>query len=103
MRAKPRLKRLHRVAVDVAHPDIGGRVAGSTAGQSFIYGVEKTGGAHLVLYQRHVLVPVVGVVEPGSRLVRIHHTDLDHVVSWSLCIGDAAPLPEFARSAERTI
>src|SRR5215470_1774633 len=79
VRPEGRLKRLDGIAEDVAHAHVGRRGAGCTAGQPFVDGVVKTCPTHAFLYQWHMLVAVVLMVEAGSRSVRVHHADLDHL------------------------
>src|SRR5262249_26327818 len=83
MWAKAGLERLDRVTEDVTHGDIGRGRARGAAGNTFVDRVELAGIAQARLDQRHVLVFVIGMVEPGAWRVRIHDTDLDHgVLSW---------------------
>src|SRR4051812_17224421 len=78
VRAKAGLKAFHRVTEDMAHAHVGSRTAGLATGEAFVDGVIQAGIAHTRLYQRHVLVAIVRVVESCSCSVRVHHADLDH-------------------------
>src|SRR5262245_51139626 len=61
------LKRLDGITEDVAHANVGRRGTGCAAGKPFVNGVVKTRVTQALLYQRHMLVAVVLVVEAGSR------------------------------------
>jgi hypothetical protein len=78
MRAEPGLEGLDRVAEDVTHSDIGRGRAGGSAGKALVHGVGLARVTHAGFQERHVLVPVVRVVEARARRIRIHHTYLDH-------------------------
>src|SRR6267142_1724915 len=78
VRPEARLKRLDGITEDVAHANVGRRDAGCAAGNPFVDGVVQTCITQAFLYQWHMHVAVVLVVEAGSRGVRVHHADLDH-------------------------
>jgi hypothetical protein len=80
MRAEARLKGLHRVTEDVAHAYVGGGVARTSTSQSPVHRVELAAIPHASLNERHVLVPVIRMVESSAGLVRVHHTDFDHLL-----------------------
>src|ERR1043165_8725954 len=62
----------------MTHADIGRGRAGGAASESLVDRVVLAGIAHACLHQRHVLFPVVVVVEARTGIVGIHHTYLDH-------------------------
>src|SRR5580692_8876820 len=79
VRTEATLKGLHRVAENVAHANMGARRPRSAARQPLVDRVVLAAVAHAGLYQRHVLVTVVLVIESSSGRVGIHHTDFDHL------------------------
>src|SRR5689334_6605669 len=66
------LKRLDRVAEDVAHADVCGRCTGRAAGEALVDRVVLAGITQPSLDERHVLVPVIFVIEARSGRVGIH-------------------------------
>src|SRR5262245_9827135 len=83
VRTEAGLEGFHRVAEDMAHGNVGGRLAWTPATQSLVYRVELAAIPHPGLHERHVFVAVVRMVEPSAWLVRIHHAYLDHELSPS--------------------
>ena len=78
MRAEASLKRFDRVAMNMAHADVGSRCTGVPPGNAFVNGVVPAAVSHSSLHERHVLVAVILVVKPSARQVGVHHTHLDH-------------------------
>src|SRR6185312_2524668 len=78
VRPEARLKSLDRIAEDMTHRDVGRRRARRVARHAFVDGVVPALVAHPALHQWHVPIAVVGMVEPGAGLVRVHHADFDH-------------------------
>src|ERR1700749_627447 len=48
------LKRLDRIAIDMAHANVGGSRAGRAAGKTLVHRIELAGIAHFFLHQRHM-------------------------------------------------
>src|SRR3954454_10898455 len=78
MRAKAGLEGLDRVAEDVTHSDIGGGCAGYATGHALVDRVGLARITHAGLYERHMLVAIVVVVEASPRCIGIHNAYLDH-------------------------
>src|ERR1022692_5272344 len=78
MRTESRLKGLNRLAENVAHRHVRGRRTGSAARESLVHRVVLAAHAHPGLYQRHVFVAVVLMVESHPGRARVHHADFDH-------------------------
>src|SRR5882757_1649632 len=78
MRPETGLEGFDGVGEDVTHANIGRGSAGCSASKTFVDGVVLASVAHTRFYQRHVLVPVIVVIEARTGVVGIHNTDLDH-------------------------
>src|SRR6202051_3448531 len=72
------LEGLDGFAKNMAHADLSRRGTRGSTCNSLVHRVIFAAGAHSGLYQRHVLVAVVHVVESRTRLVGVHHRDFDH-------------------------
>src|ERR1700736_2548411 len=78
VRTKARLEGLDGLAEDVAHADVGRRCAWSAARETLVDRVVLAAIAHQALYQRHVFVTVVLMVESRPGRIGVHHADFDH-------------------------
>src|SRR5947209_8457716 len=78
MRIEARLERFDGFTEEVTHADVGGWQARSPAGKAFVDRVVLARFAHPRFDKRHVRVPVILVIEPSIRCIRVHHTHFDH-------------------------
>src|SRR5262245_3769646 len=78
MRSKTGLKRFDRVAEDVAHSNVCRGGVRRSASEALVDRVVLTSIAQSGFDERHVLIPIVFVIEARSRCVGIHDAHLDH-------------------------